>query len=438
MLFCGYPSDESLEKRPEFMAQMNRQIRKWQRFATIVVSCALVISLNGSGMAQVQDIVLDHGHDHSLSSSDRMALFLVPVLGCIWVFVLGASIGSFLNVVIYRLPAGLALGKPKSRCPRCETSLSIRDNIPVFGWLFLRGKCRYCGLPISSRYPLIETAVGCLFLCLMVFEVVSGGANLPLRPITPLRHNPIEELLSGRWDLPGIFLYHACYLTVLLAMCMIGCDGHRPQKRLVAFGLIVALSAGSMWPNLRPLPMIIPVPSWLLDSHWMLLRHIGVGGISLSVGVHLQGVLEGFTGAVCGWLCGRLLLWQASRHQPPTPQLLAVAQAMMLTGAVLGWQSAVTIMLVILPLVALCDANLHRSSLNAFYPVIVFVLTTLFVLFWRIIDGSSWMIGHNGWTMLPTSVVTDWLITVTLIIAGATIFRTFSRAQDEDASSVIG
>ena len=80
------------------------------------------------------------------------------------VFAFGLIIGSFLNVVIYRLPAELSIVKPASRCPHCETPIAARDNVPVLGWLLLGGKCRACKAPISWRYPAIELATGWLFL----------------------------------------------------------------------------------------------------------------------------------------------------------------------------------------------------------------------------------------------------------------------------------
>lgn len=89
---------------------------------------------------------------------------LVIGLTSLIVFGLGASFGSFLNVVIYRLPANLSLLWPPSRCPHCLRSLKKRDNIPVFGWLWLKGRCRYCRGRISIRYPLVETVTGVLFL----------------------------------------------------------------------------------------------------------------------------------------------------------------------------------------------------------------------------------------------------------------------------------
>lgn len=80
------------------------------------------------------------------------------------IFVLGASIGSFLNVVIYRIPAELSLLHPPSRCPRCQHPLKPHDNVPILGWVWLKGRCRYCRVPISPRYPLIEAITGGLFL----------------------------------------------------------------------------------------------------------------------------------------------------------------------------------------------------------------------------------------------------------------------------------
>ncbi|MBV9390064.1 MAG: prepilin peptidase [Chroococcidiopsidaceae cyanobacterium CP_BM_ER_R8_30] len=89
---------------------------------------------------------------------------LTAGLAAVIVFALGGSIGSFINVVVYRLPAGLSLLWPPSRCPHCLHQLGLRDNVPVLGWLWLKGLCRHCKGKISWRYPVVEAACGVLFL----------------------------------------------------------------------------------------------------------------------------------------------------------------------------------------------------------------------------------------------------------------------------------
>ena len=79
------------------------------------------------------------------------------------IFVLGLCVGSFLNVCIHRIPVGLSVLHPRSRCPSCSTAIRARDNLPVLGWLILCGKCRHCRAAISPRYPIVELTVGLLF-----------------------------------------------------------------------------------------------------------------------------------------------------------------------------------------------------------------------------------------------------------------------------------
>jgi leader peptidase (prepilin peptidase)/N-methyltransferase len=77
-----------------------------------------------------------------------------------WFVLVGAVIGSFLNVVVARLPAGESVVRPRSRCPRCGTPIAWYDNVPVLSWLLLRARCRACKAPISARYPLVELLGG--------------------------------------------------------------------------------------------------------------------------------------------------------------------------------------------------------------------------------------------------------------------------------------
>lgn len=78
--------------------------------------------------------------------------------------ILGLIVGSFLNVVIWRLPRGESLSKPRSRCPSCGAPIKPWDNIPVVSWLVLRGRCRNCGTRIAARYPIVEALTGAVFI----------------------------------------------------------------------------------------------------------------------------------------------------------------------------------------------------------------------------------------------------------------------------------
>ena len=123
-------------------------------------------------------------------------------------FVLGACIGSFLNVCIYRLPAEESVVHPRSRCPRCGTTIAWYDNLPIVSWALLRARCRGCHTPISARYPLVEAATGGLaILALARFgaepltvAVFVFTAALLLITFIDLDHRFIPDEVS----LPGI------------------------------------------------------------------------------------------------------------------------------------------------------------------------------------------------------------------------------------------
>jgi len=96
----------------------------------------------------------------------------LTIAALISVFVLGASLGSFLNVCIARWPAELSVVSPRSRCPRCSRQIAWHENIPVLSWLLLRGKCRGCSLPISVQYPMVELLVAFGWVaCVLAFGV---------------------------------------------------------------------------------------------------------------------------------------------------------------------------------------------------------------------------------------------------------------------------
>ncbi|HET6876037.1 MAG TPA: prepilin peptidase [Jatrophihabitans sp.] len=88
---------------------------------------------------------------------------MLIALATVFATLLGLAVGSFLNVVIHRVPAGMSVVSPPSHCPRCGNGIRNRHNVPVLGWLVLRGRCYDCAAPISARYPLVEALTGALF-----------------------------------------------------------------------------------------------------------------------------------------------------------------------------------------------------------------------------------------------------------------------------------
>jgi len=197
------------------------------------------------------------------------------------VFVSGSAIGSFLNVVVYRLPAGLSVMRPPSRCPKCLNQLKPYENIPVFGWLWLRGRCNHCLRPISARYPLVEAATGLLFL--LIFWRFGAG---------------VQTL--GFWAL----------FSWLLALSLIDCDTMTLPNSLTRSGLVAGLvfqMAKGWWPTFSLIDSVhylvldgiagAVVGLWLFDA-------IGLAG-AIGFGQNAMGAgdtkLAALMGAWLGW-----------------------------------------------------------------------------------------------------------------------------------------
>jgi leader peptidase (prepilin peptidase) / N-methyltransferase len=145
-------------------------------------------------------------------------MFWLDLFPYLFAFVIGAVVGSFLNVVIYRIPEGLSLVSPPSRCPFCLTPLKPYENVPILGWLWLRGRCRHCHSPISYRYPLVEAATGLLFV--LVFWV-QGWTWLTL----------------GYWVL----------FSWLLSLSLIDIDTMTLPNPLTKWGLLTGLGFQTFW-----------------------------------------------------------------------------------------------------------------------------------------------------------------------------------------------
>lgn len=292
---------------------------------------------------------------------ERARLIFLQGVAAVYVFTLGAVLGSFLNVVIYRLPRGLNIVRPRSRCPACATPIEMRDNLPVLGWLLLRGKCRICGGPISPRYPLVEAAVGTILLLLCWLEVRLGGINLP--NWTPA---PLDDLMILSWRMPwGNFLlvfYHAWLLITLLVATLIQADGFRVPGIVVRLALAIGLLLPLAWPWLRPL---------------------AVWGNTSGVGSSMP-VLDGLAGAIAGLAIGGLLSLLTARSVYEAGKSLVFA--LVLIGVFLGWQAAITLAAACLvPLLltrffAAASSSLQRTPLV--WPLLA---TWAYVPLWKLI-----------------------------------------------------
>jgi len=149
-------------------------------------------------------------------------LVVIPIWVLALFFVMvGLVIGSFINVVAHRVPLGLSVVSPRSRCPSCETPIGALDNIPVVSWILLRGKCRSCSTPISARYPATEAL--CALLFVLVFHKVS--VFLP---------EQLPEFFVGS-------LHGTVFLSLLLAVTLIDLDHFIIPDMLSLPGCIVGL-----------------------------------------------------------------------------------------------------------------------------------------------------------------------------------------------------
>jgi leader peptidase (prepilin peptidase) / N-methyltransferase len=241
-----------------------------------------------------------------------------------WVFwvvagVVGASIGSFLNVCIYRWPAEQSVVSPRSRCPGCDHELAWRDNIPILGWLLLRGRCRYCGVGVSVQYPIIELATALIWVAAVA------------------RFGPSLEALRT-----------ATFLTILLGIAMT--DAREmvipDQFTIVGAGIGLVLAA-------LPGTQIAFLPALLGATAGYVLLWIvklgaekALGKPALGVGdIHMMLLVGAFTGlpgmlltvmlgSVLGLLLGVPLSWARGR--------LAVMNTYLPLGTFLAMGAAIT------------------------------------------------------------------------------------------------
>jgi leader peptidase (prepilin peptidase)/N-methyltransferase len=184
--------------------------------------------------------------------------------------VTGLVIGSFLTVVISRVPSGESLW-PRSACPRCGTRIAARDNIPVISWLLLRGRCRGCGERISALYPAVELTTAVLFVLVALF----------IRPLV----------------LVPAYLYAAAAGVALTAI------DARTRR----------LPDAIVYPSYPVLAVLLAVGSWV-SGDWMALRNAAIGGLALQAGYWILVALVprgmGWGDAKLAGLVGLVLAYQ--------------------------------------------------------------------------------------------------------------------------------
>lgn len=237
--------------------------------------------------------------------------------------VLGLAVGSFLNVVVWRVPRGESVVSPPSACPVCGHPIRPRDNVPVLGWLLLRGRCRDCGTAISARYPVVEALTGVLFAVMALrfgwdpalpayLYLAAVGLALALIDLDTKRLPDVLTLPS--WGVAALLLGGAAIL---------GDDGDAGIRALVAAGGVglfyfvvwFIYPAGMGFGDVKLAPVVGAYLGWV------------------SYGAAVVGAFLGFLyGAVIG--VGLMLLAQGDRKSkiPFGPFMLAGA----LTGILVG------------------------------------------------------------------------------------------------------
>ena len=162
---------------------------------------------------------------------------------------IGLAIGSFLNVVAHRVPAGVSLMRP-SRCPGCDTAIAWRHNVPVLGWLVLRGRCASCGTGISARYPLVEAFTALAF---------AGGTVLWWHRL------PVTDLpAAADWV---VLVAYGWFVAVGIALTLIDLDTRRLPDVIVL-------------PSIAVVGLFLTV-ACLLGADWTRLAHAGIGALGL-------------------------------------------------------------------------------------------------------------------------------------------------------------
>jgi leader peptidase (prepilin peptidase)/N-methyltransferase len=239
----------------------------------------------------------------------------------VWLFALGGTIGSFLNVVVYRLPAGKSIVHPGSHCPACGHPIRWYHNLPVLSWIVLGGRCYECRAKISSRYPIVEAIVAILFVVLFGVDVW-----LPLHP------NPMKftGTMPSGIDLAARYFGDLWLTCSLLCAALIEIDRQRVPRRILALAIAVGLAVAAAFPAART-GLIVHLLREETAAPW-------IGGLA-----------DSLTGAAAGALVGivmqmsslRLVMAGRGKVGNAPGGIESMALEMATIGAFLGWTGAI-------------------------------------------------------------------------------------------------
>jgi prepilin signal peptidase PulO-like enzyme (type II secretory pathway) len=231
-----------------------------------------------------------------------LALPWIEAATILFGFTWGAMLGSFLNVVVHRLPLGASIVTTPSRCPCCGNSIRPWHNVPVFGWLMLGGRCRDCQAPIAATYPLVEAGCGGITMLLATTELVFGGRWLASS--TGHHSAGIDRLLWGDWSLLAVCLLHCGVAITIVAWSLLDQVPWRLRRRHLAIPLVVSLLAVVFMPTAWPVAiwrgLVITPP--FSDGLARAMSGIAAGAV-LGMAGRGQGVRWGLPllGSVLGW-----------------------------------------------------------------------------------------------------------------------------------------
>ena len=320
-------------------------------------------------------LLLAKGGYHSTWLSDAIAILekcnvvVMHIFVYTYVAFFGSCIASFLNVVAWRVPRGRSI-LGSSHCPACDHKLSMRDNIPIWGWLKNGGRCRHCQSPIAQRYLWVEVLLGGVFLVLFLAEVVFGGFNLPTAP--DLYHTGIEFVLfAPNAQLIKTLAFHATLMSILFTAAMISTESFRIPLSFIAIAALILVGIAYFC------PVVLQVSWQAIPTHPANQTLVPFG---------LNSALTMLLGSAAGIAAGIIGVLVPSSteaaNRPIVRQQLIASFA--LVGLALGWQSALVTMLIWLALTA-AGRLVARRAPGCPY---VMAAALLHILSWSLIFGG--------------------------------------------------